>query len=211
MMQPPPNYKEIVDAQHRAKQPPRPAEELLIGKEFIAHREESAETPEIDLVEGVYLLVFQRDKPLVIREGDLTAPWDIVVFRRAEAPEQWPAPGVAGKAETPGRRMDKWLKAIVRERWGIQIKEWYQHGRVRLTATEQAKSAPPGSERYQLFLCATAGSVAPVPETAGWGRRAITGRELNVILRDRHQWSEEMLVAAHSSYLVRQSAAAKNG
>ena len=208
-MQPPSNYKEILEAERKAKQPPRAAEELLISGEFLAHREESVETPEIDLVEAVYLLIFHRDKPLVIREGDVSAPWDIVMFRRADAPEQWPAPGTAGQADTPVKRLDTWLKAIVWERWGIQIKEWYQHGRVRMIATEQAKSAPPGSERYQLFLCATAGSVEPVPETAGWARRAITGRELNVILGGRYQWYEEMLVAAHSSYLVRQSAAAK--
>ena len=178
--------------------------EKRIGSEYISRFEESADVPALELVDSVHVLTWHRDKPVVVREGDEWAPWRIPIVERAETPEAFEKQ-TKGRAKSAEKQVERWLKRLARERWGIVVKDWYQFGRQHLTATTQAEKAEPGSERFHLFLCATTSKLAPVPEDAKWSRRYITGRDLNKLVRTEHLEFERVLLEAHSSYLVRQA------
>ena len=177
--------------------------------DWIARIEASEEVPELDAIESVHLMMWHREKPLLVRQGDAFQEWRVPVLVRAEEPELFDD----GESGTQGgeERVGRWLKVVAQERWGIGIDDWYQWGVQRLTATTRVEGVTPGTERFDVFLCATAGKLSDLAEDGEWSRRYTTTRDLNKLLRAQHLEFETTLTEVHSSYLIRQAQSARSG
>ena len=166
--------------------------------------------PELDQIDRVFLLVWHKEKPLLVRKGDEFEPWRLPVLDRMAEPELFES-SPSAKSTSAEKRLERWLKGVARERWGIGVRDWYQWGFQRLTATTEAADVAPGSERFDVFLCATASKLDDLPEEGEWARRYTSTRDLNKLLRDQHLEFETTLMEVHSSYLIRQAQATSVG
>ena len=171
--------------------------------DWIARIEESEEMPDLDAVDGAFLLIWHKGKSLVVRQGGAFEPWMVPTLDRTVEPELFDD-SAKPKARSTTKRLGRWLKRVAQERWGIGIGAWYQWGFERRTATTEATEEVPGSERFHLFLCLTAVKLADLEVDGEWARRYATTRDLNKLVRDQHLEFETALMQAHSSYLVRQ-------
>lgn len=171
--------------------------------DWIARIEESEEIPDLDAVDRAFLLVWHKEKPLVVRQGGAFEPWMVPTLDRTAEPEFFDD-SATPKARTTAKRLERWLKSVARKRWGISVGAWYQWGFERRTASTEMTEAVPGSERFHLFLCLTATKLAELDVDGEWERRYATTRDLNKLVRDQHLEFETVLMQAHSSYLVRQ-------
>ena len=68
-----------------------------------------------------------------------------------------------------------------------------------------ATSVPPGTLRYELFICATASRLDDLAEESEWSRRAFTRRDFVQVLREGYAGIDGILDAAHDAYLVAQA------
>ncbi len=162
----------------------------------------TSDVPPADLVDRIYLLTWHKDRPLVVRQGDRSAPWQIPTMER-EAP--------AGEGNGKGSTKDgtsainRWIKSAAREQWGVRVKDWFQHSRFELVANIDATTVAPGTLRYELFVCATASRLDDLADDSEWSRRAITRRDFVQLLREGYAGVDEILDAAHDAYLVAQA------
>ena len=179
--------------------------------DWLARIEESEEVPDLDQIDSVFLLVWHKEKPLVVRKGDAFVPWELPILDRAAEPALFVDDSQGPKSKSAEKRLDRWLKGVAQERWGIGVRDWYQWGFQRLTATTEAPDVAPGSERFDLFLCATASKLEELPEEGEWARRYSSTRDFNKLLRDQYLEFEMTLMEAHSSYLIRLAQAANAG
>ena len=76
-----------------------------------------------------------------------------------------------------------------------------------MQATPGNTDVEPGTQRFDLFLCATAGRLDDLPEGSGWARRTITTRDMLKLIRQRYTEFDVMLIAAHEDYLMRRAKA----
>jgi hypothetical protein len=177
-------------------------DEFKVPDDFRARNEVTADVPPADLVRRIYLLTWHKDRPVVVRAGDGPQPWEVPTLER-EAP--------AGKgngkssAKSGTSAIDRWIKREARDQWGIRVKDWFQHSRFELVANVDATSVPPGTLRYELFVCATASRLDDLPDDSDWSRRTITRRDFVQILREGYAGIDEILDAAHDAYLVAQA------
>lgn len=181
--------------------------ENRLADEFISRNEETDALPPLHLLETVYLLTWRDGRPLFVRQGDESAPWNIpTVTRDFSDPAEGEAHGEKQGTDSPSQKqIDRWLKRTAKDLWGIQIKDWFQNSRLRLTAMEQAMTVEPGSVRYHSVICASASGLADLPSDATLSRRLFATRDLVRVIREQHHELVEILEAAHESYLVRQA------
>lgn len=178
-------------------------EKRLDDDAFRTRNEFTEELPPLAEIQRVYVLTWRKDgRPIVVRQGDASAAWGIPSVER-EPGEGAEAASSTAKAEA--KAFDAWLKETAQELWGIRVRSWYQAARLHLTATSEARDVPPGTERYYLFLCATASGLDDIPEGAGWSRRAITTKEFVSLLREHYVEYDEILDQVHDGYLIRQA------
>ena len=167
--------------------------------EYITRNEITDELPPLNQIWRLYLLTWRKDgRPLVVRQDGPDQPWAIPTL------EQEPSDEDPGKPATK-KQMDAWIKPTSKERWGITLKDWYQAARLQLTATTQAVSVEPGTERFFVFLCASASKLDDIGADAGWARRAIETKDFVALLREQYPEFDEILDQVHDSYLVRQA------
>lgn len=174
--------------------------EKLIDGEFRALTETTDGVPPLDMVTRVYAMSWRGDRPLLVRSGDASTPWGIPLLEHDAGGD------VGGRNGANDKALDKWLKAEMRQRWGIRVKDWFQHARLELTAIADATSVDPGTRRYYLFLCVNVSKLDDLPDDAPWSRRTIERREFGIVLRQQYQEFDEIVEAAHDAYLVRQGA-----
>lgn len=178
--------------------------EKMIDGEFRAHTETTEDVPALDLVTRVYAMTWRGDRPLLVRPTDASTPWEIPLLDPSAADDA--ATTTAAKRGATDKALGKWLKAEMRERWGIRVKDWFQHARLELEAIPEATTVEPGTLRYYLFLCVNVASLDDLPDDAPWARRTIERREFGLVLRQQYQEFDEIVEAAHDAYLVRQAA-----
>ena len=177
-------------------------DEFRVREEFRARNEVTSDVPPADLVDRIYLLTWHKDRPVVVRQGDSSAPWQIPTMERAA-----PAGEGNGKGSTKdgASAINRWIKSEARAQWGVRVKDWFQHSRFELVANVDATSVAPGTLRYELFVCATASRVDDLAEGSEWSRRTITRRDFVQVLREGYAGVDEILDAAHDAYLVAQA------
>ena len=177
-------------------------DEFKVPGDFRARHEVTSNVPPADLVTRVYLLTWHKDRPVVVRQGDRSEPWQIPTLER-----EAPAGEGNGKGSTKSgaSAIDRWIKSEARKQWGIRVKDWFQHGRFELVANVDATSIAPGTLRYELFVCATASRLDDQPDDSEWSRRTITRRDFVQLLRESYAGIDEILDAAHDAYLVTQA------
>lgn len=168
--------------------------------EYITRNEITDELPPLNQIWRLYLLTWRKDgRPLVVRQDGPDQPWAIPML------EQEPNDADAAGKPATTRQMNAWIKPTAKERWGITLKDWYQAARLHLTATTQATSVEPGTERFFVFLCAGASKLDDIGADGGWARRAIETKDFVALLRDQYPEFDEILDQVHDSYLVRQA------
>ncbi len=169
---------------------------------FRSRNEMTAELPPLEQVQRAYILTWRKDgKAVVVRKGDPSEPWSLpTVEQDLDDPASLALP-----VGDDRKGFDGWLKETARELWGIQITDWYQGARLRLTSTKEATDLPLGTERFIVFFCATAGSLDDIPDDVGWSRRSITTKEFVVLLREHYAEFVEILDPVHDGYLIRQA------
>ena len=172
-----------------------------MDERFLAVNQETAEAPPLAQVDRIYLLVWHKGKPVVVRYGEPSAPWELPVIERAAGADGERAG--KGKAATPPEALERWLKQSAKALWGIQIGGWYQHSRLELTASALQSEVEPGSVRYWVFACATASRLGEAPAGRDVTRRAMDTRDYARLLREQYAEFDEILDAAHDGYLIR--------
>lgn len=178
-------------------------EKRLDDDAFRTRNEFTEELPPLSQIQRVYVLTWRKDgRPVVVRQGDASAPWGLPSVEREPGGE---GESSEGDGEADAKALDGWLKETARELWGIRVQSWYQAARLHLTATSEARDVPPGTERFYLFLCATASGFDDIPEDAGWSRRVITTKEFVSLLREHYVEYDEILDQVHDGYLIRQA------
>ena len=170
--------------------------EKQLGDQWLGELVETDQVPPLDQVERVYLLTWHKDRPVVVRtEGS-----DLLVVPTLDVDPA--AVDSAGKRRSPAAALERWLKPIAKGEWGIRIGDWFQHSRLEMRATSDNHDYPAGTERYQLFLCATATHLDDLPEGSGWARRTITRKDFGQLLNDRYLEYGRNLHRAHDAYIL---------
>ena len=168
--------------------------------EYITRNEITDELPPLHQIWRLYLLTWRKDgRPVVVRQDGANQPWAIPMLE--QEPED---ADTAGKPATK-KQIQAWIKPTAKTRWGITLKDWYQAARLHLTATTQAVSVEPGTERFFVFLCASASKLDDIEADAGWARRAIETKDFVALLRAQYPEFDEILDQVHDSYLVHQA------
>lgn len=179
-------------------------DEFRVADDFRARNEVTADVPPADLVTRVYLMTWHKDRPVVVRQGDSSEPWQIPTMER-DAPAGEGNGDGKGTTKSNAKAIDRWIKSEAREQWGIRVKDWFQHSRFELVANIDATSVAPGTLRYELFVCATASGLDDQPDASAWSRRTITRRDYVQLLREDYAGLDDILDAAHDAYLVAQA------
>ena len=175
--------------------------EKEMGKDWIGTLSETDETPSLDQVDGVYLILGYKDRMVVIRaEGE--SQFRIPMLRVDAA-----ARDTSGRGG-PGAQLGRWLKPVCRGQWGIQLKEWTQHTRFEKEATDENTTAAPGSMRYDLFLYGTAGKLDDLPEGSAWSRRSVTRKDFIQVIKWGYTEFEETVRDVHEAYVMQRERAA---
>ena len=175
-------------------------EKRFDDNEYLTRNEITDELPPLNQIWRLYLLTWRKDgRPLVVRQDGSDQPWAIPLLE-----QELDDADQAGKPATK-KQMNAWITPTAKERWGITLKDWYQAARLQLTATTHAVSVEPGTERFFVFLCASASKLDDIGADAGWARRAIETKDFVALLRDQYPEFDEILDQVHDTYLVRQA------
>ena len=175
-------------------------EKRFDDNEYLTRNEITDELPPLNQIWRLYLLTWRKDgRPLVVRQDGSDQPWAIPLLE-----QELDDADQASKPATK-KQMNAWITPTAKERWGITLKDWYQAARLQLTATTQAVSVEPGTERFFVFLCASASKLDDIGADAGWARRAIETKDFVALLRDQYPEFDEILDHVHDTYLVRQA------
>ena len=170
--------------------------EKQLGDQWLGELVETDQVPPLDQVERVYLLTWHKDRPVVVRaEGS-----DLLVVPTLDVDAA--AVDSAGRRRSPAAALERWLSPIAKGEWGIRIGDWFQHSRLEMRATSDNHDYPAGTERYQLFLCATATRLDDLPEGSGWARRTVTRKDFGQLLNDRYLEYGRNLHRAHDAYIL---------
>ena len=175
--------------------------EKEMGKDWIGTLSETDETPSLDQVDGVYLILGYKDRMVVIRaEGE--SQFRIPMLRVDAAARDASARG------GPAAQLGRWLKPVCRGQWGIQLQEWTQHTRFEKEATDENTTAAPGSMRYDLFLYGSASKLDDLPEGSAWSRRSVTRKDFIQVIRWGYTEFEETVRDVHETYVMQRERAA---
>ena len=169
--------------------------EKELGADWVGTLAESDETPPLDQVDSVYLVLGYRDRMVVVR-ADGESQFRIPMLQvDAAARDTSPRGG-------PGAQLGRWLKPVCRGQWGINLKQWTQHTRFEKEATEENTTTAPGSMRYDLFLYATANKLEDLPEGSAWSRRSVTRKDFIQLIRSGYTEFEETVRDVHEAYVI---------
>ena len=166
-----------------------------IGDDWVGELSESAETPPLDQVDHIYLLLGYKDRMLTVRLTDEELLEIPTLTVDAAARDTSAAGG-------PAKQLGRWLKPVLKGQWGIHLKNWTQHGRFEMTATPENTDVEPGSMRYHLFLIGTARKLEDLPEDTAWARRAIPRRDLVKLIETRYTEFDVVLNSGHERYII---------
>jgi hypothetical protein len=171
--------------------------EKALGDDWIGKLETTPEIPGIAQINGVYLMSWYKDRPVVVRPPDAT----VAEIPYLDVDEQTAA---SQGQRTSEEALERWLTAAAKDRHGIRINGWYQHGCLTLAPSPTNQDVPPETRRYDLFLCATTSALDDLPEDA-WARRTITRKDFVELIRTRHPEYVELIEQAHDGFLIRRA------
>lgn len=172
-----------------------------MGDDWVGELITTDEVPPIDQIDRIYLVTGYKDRMVVVREAG-SDQLDIPALHLDDA-----ARDGAGKGN-PAKQVERWLKPICKGQWGIRLKDWYQHSRFDMEATQENTDVEPGTHRYFLFLCVTATKLDDLPDDSPWARRTVTTRDFGKLVRQRYTEFDVSLTAAHEDYVIRRDRAA---
>jgi len=172
-----------------------------IGDDWVGELVTTDEVPPIDEIDRVFVLTGHKDRMIVVR-ADGSDDFEIPAVEVDAAARDAPRKG------SPAKQLDRWLKPVSKGQWGIRIKDWYQHSRFDMEATQENPDFEAGTHRYSLFLCATASKLDDLPEGSPWARRTITTRDFGNLIRLRYMEFDTSLIDAHNDYVMRREKAA---
>jgi hypothetical protein len=175
-----------------------------IGQDWVGTLSETDETPPLDQVDGVYLILGYKDRMVVVR-ADGESKFRIPRLLVDEAARDTSARGGAAA------QLNRWLKPVCRGQWGIHLKEWTQHTRFELEPTPENTTAPPDSRRYELFLYGSATKLDDLPEGSAWSRRTVTRKDFIQLIQAGYTEFEETVRDVHEAYVIARERAVASG
>ena len=175
--------------------------EKEIGDDWVGTLSETDETPPLDAVDGVYLILGYKDRMVVVRAED-ESQFRIPRLHVDEAARD------TSRRGGPAAQLNRWLKPVCRGQWGVHLKEWTQHTRFDLEPTPENTTVAPDTRRYELFLYGTTSRLDDLPEGSAWARRTVTRKDFNRLIQTGYTEFEETVRDVHEAYVVQWERAA---